>query len=128
MGQVVLGINAYHADSSACILVDGELVAAAEEERFRRLQHWAGVPTEAIRFCLGEGGVGLGEVDHVAINRDPRSSFRKKAAFTIANRPSPRLVFERLRNARAWLDVEDMMRQVAELDGADGSAFRGEIH
>jgi carbamoyltransferase len=129
MGQVVLGINAYHADSSACILVDGELVAAAEEERFRRLKHWAGVPTEAIRFCLGEGGVGLGDVDHVAINRDPRSSFRKKVAFTIGNRPSPRLVVERLRNARAWLDVEDMMRQVAEHDGADGGrAFRGEIH
>jgi carbamoyltransferase len=128
MAQVVLGINAYHADPSACILVDGELVAAAEEERFRRLKHWAGVPTEAIRFCLREGGVGLGDVDQVAINRDPRSSFRKKVAFTLANRPSPRLVVERLRNARAWLDVDDMMRQVAELDGAHGQAFRGEIH
>ena len=129
MAQVVLGINAYHADSSAAVVVDGDLVAAAEEERFRRLKHWAGVPTEAIRFCLEEAGVGLGGVDHVAINRDPRSSFRKKLAFTIARRPSPRLVLERLRNARAWLDVKDMMRQVAELDGGRGSApFRGEIH
>ncbi|MFF8842374.1 carbamoyltransferase [Streptomyces sp. NPDC015127] len=128
MAEIVLGINAYHADSSACILVDGELVAAAEEERFRRQKHWAGVPTEAIRYCLREGGVGLGDVDHVAINRDPRSSFRKKVAYTLANRPSPRLVVERLRNARAWLDVEGMMRQAAELDGGHGGAFRGRIH
>ena len=128
MAQVVLGINAYHADSSACVLVDGELVAAAEEERFRRLKHWAGVPTHAISFCLGEAGVGLSEVDHVAINRDPKSSLRKKIAFTLAKRPSPRLVLERLSNARAWLDVEDMMKQVAEMPGHGGEVFGGTVH
>ena len=128
MAQVVLGVNAYHADSSACVLVDGELVAAAEEERFRRLKHWAGVPTHAIAFCLHEAGVGLDEVGHVAINRDPKSSLRKKVAFTLARRPSPRLVLERLSNARAWLDVEDMLRQVTELPEQAGGAFGGTVH
>src|SRR5579883_2982124 len=61
-GVYILGINAYHADSSACILRDGVLVAAAEEERFRRIKHWAGFPELAIRYCLAEAGVGLGDV------------------------------------------------------------------
>jgi len=41
----ILGINAYHGDASACLVKDGELIAAAEEERFRRVKHWAGFPT-----------------------------------------------------------------------------------
>ncbi|MFZ1560091.1 MAG: carbamoyltransferase N-terminal domain-containing protein, partial [Saprospiraceae bacterium] len=45
----ILGLNAYHADSSAALLKDGVLIAAIEEERFRRVKHWAGFPTEAIR-------------------------------------------------------------------------------
>ena len=58
----ILGINAYHGDSAACLLMDGELVAAAEEERFRRIKHWAGFPTEAIRYCLSEVGIGIDQV------------------------------------------------------------------
>jgi carbamoyltransferase len=108
---VVLGVNAYHADSSACILVDGELAAAAEEERFRRLKHWAGVPTEAIRFCLDAAGFGLGDVDHLALNRDPKANLGRKIAYTLARRPSPRLVLERLANAKAWLGVDDAIRR-----------------
>jgi len=47
---IILGLNAYHGDSSACIVVDGRLIAAAEEERFRRVKHWAGLPSEAINW------------------------------------------------------------------------------
>ena len=64
----ILGLNAYHADSSACVVVDGRLVAAAEEERFRRIKHWAGFPAEAIRYCLHEAGMRLGDVGIVAYN------------------------------------------------------------
>lgn len=55
----VLGLNARHADSSACLVRDGVLVAAAEEERFRRIKHWAGFPSESIRYCVAEAGIGL---------------------------------------------------------------------
>jgi predicted NodU family carbamoyl transferase len=47
--MIILGINAYHGDSAACIVIDGKLVAAIEEERIRRIKHWAGFPSEAIR-------------------------------------------------------------------------------
>ena len=63
--MIILGLNAYHGDASACVLRGGVLVAAAEEERFRRLKHWAGFPAEAIRYCLRQGGVGLGDVARV---------------------------------------------------------------
>ena len=59
----ILGLNAYHGDSAACLFVDGKLVAAAEEERFRRIKHWAGLPTSAINYVLEEGKLSLGDVD-----------------------------------------------------------------
>lgn len=52
----ILGLNAYHGDASACLVADGRIIAAAEEERFRRVKHWAGFPSEAIRSCLAEAG------------------------------------------------------------------------
>ena len=53
----ILGINAYHGDVSAVLVRDGQLVAAVEEERFRRIKHVAGFPTQAIRSCLDMAGV-----------------------------------------------------------------------
>ena len=61
----ILGINAYHGDSSACIMHNDEIIAASEEERFRRIKHWAGFPTEAIKFCLGEAGIDITQVDYL---------------------------------------------------------------
>ena len=67
--MIILGINAYHGDVSAALLRDGELVAAVEEERFRRVKHWAGFPQEAIRACLQMAGIGAGG-DHFAVSAE----------------------------------------------------------
>lgn len=123
MATLILGINPYHGDSSACILVDGRLAAAAEEERFRRLKHWAGFPNQAIHYCLEEANVSLADVDHVAVNRDPKANVLRKVAFMVEQRPSPRLIRERLSNARAWLSIdEELERAFPEGD------FNGQIH
>jgi carbamoyltransferase len=103
----ILGLNAYHADSSACIVRDGVLVAAAEEERFRRIKHWAGFPELAVRYCLAEAGIDLTAVDRVAINRDPRSNLWRKALFTLRQRPDPRYVLDRLRHAQRWASIDE---------------------
>jgi predicted NodU family carbamoyl transferase len=58
------------------------LIAAAEEERFRRIKHWAGFPSEAIRYCLAEAGIRLGNMDVVAINQDAGANLWKKVAYT----------------------------------------------
>ena len=57
--MIILGLNAFHADSSAALVRDGNSIAAAEEERFRRIKHWAGFPSQAIAYCLREAGVQL---------------------------------------------------------------------
>ena len=80
---VILGLNAYHGDSSAALVVDGKLVAAVEEERFRRIKHWAGFPSMSIEYCLAEAGVALGDVTHVAINSDPSAHMGQKIAFAL---------------------------------------------
>src|ERR1051326_8040322 len=96
--MIILGINAHHADASAAIVVDGNLVAAVEEERFRRIKHWAGFPSASIRYCLAEAGVRLDHVDHIAVNRDPNARLWKRAKFVLAKRPSIKAIKRRLRN------------------------------
>ena len=84
--MIILGLNAYHGDSSACLLVDGQLVAAAEEERFRRVKHWAGLPTKAVEYVLGAAGARFQDVDLIASNRDPRANLLRKALFALSQR------------------------------------------
>jgi len=102
----ILGINAYHADSSACILRDGVLLAAAEEERFRRVKHWAGFPERAIRYCLAEAGCGLGDVAHIGINRDPKANLSRKILYSVSQRPDLGFILDRLRHAGRWASVD----------------------
>src|SRR2546426_1507309 len=80
---------------------DGVLVAAAEEERFRRIKHWAGFPSEAISYCLREAGLQLSDVDHVAINQSARANLARKIAYLVTKRPNLRVVLRRLKNRRA---------------------------
>ena len=77
----ILGINAYHGDASAAIIKDGRLIAAVEEERFNRLKHCAGFPSQSIRYCLKTAGVGIEEVEHIGISRDPSAHLHKKILF-----------------------------------------------
>jgi carbamoyltransferase len=121
--SIVLGINAYHGDSAACIVVDGRLVAAAEEERFRRIKHWAGLPTEAIRYCLSEAGATLGSVAHIAVNSDPRANLARKVAFALSQRPDRKLIGERLRNAAKRVSLTDELERDLK-----GGPFRGKVH
>ncbi len=97
----ILGINAYHGDSSACLVKDGVLIAAAEEERFRRIKHWAGFPSESIRYCLDEAGISLSDVANVAINQDARAPLGRKIVYALTQSLNPRWVLDRLRNKRA---------------------------
>jgi len=79
----ILGINAYHGNASAALVCDGKLVAAVEEERFNRVKYAAGFPAAAIRYCLKEGGITLGEIDHVAVPRNPYARLPTKLFYAI---------------------------------------------
>jgi carbamoyltransferase len=121
--SIIFGVNAYHGDSSACLVRDGVLVAAAEEERFRRIKHWAGFPSEAIRYCLAEAGVGLGEVDHIAINQDSGANLWRKLAYMVLRRPDLSLVLDRIRNKRERAGVDEELTHAFP-----GSELHAKVH
>ena len=83
--SVILGLNCYHADSSACIIKDGKLVAAIEEERINRIKHWAGFPIDSIYECIKIAKVSSVDITDVAINTNPKSNFFPKISFFLKN-------------------------------------------
>ena len=109
--MIILGINAYHADSSACILRNGELFAAVEEERFKRIKHWAGFPTQSIKYCLREAGVGIEEIDHVALNRNTRANLLRKIWFILRRRPTLAMIKDRAKSASTMMDIKKTLAQ-----------------
>ncbi len=82
---IVLGLNCNHADSSACIVKNGKLVTAIEEERINRIKHWAGIPHEAISLCLKESNTKLSEITDIAINTNPFSNLFYKTSYFVKN-------------------------------------------
>jgi carbamoyltransferase len=103
----VLGLSAYHADASAAAVADGRFVAGVEEERFRRIKHWAGFPERALRFCLDELGGDLGAIAALAVARQPRAYFLRKAALALAHPRSLGRALGRVRNLRQVASVEE---------------------
>ncbi len=119
---LILGLNAYHADSAACVVREGVLIAAAEEERFRRVKHWAGFPAEAIRWCLKEAGAELSDLDVVAINQDSRANRWQRFRHLLLSRPDPGLVISRLKNRKQRAGVDSLLS-----DMFPGSTLRAPI-
>ncbi|MFO1486260.1 MAG: carbamoyltransferase C-terminal domain-containing protein [Verrucomicrobiaceae bacterium] len=121
--MIVLGLNAFHGDSAAALVIDGKLVCAAEEERFRRIKHWSGLPTEAMKWCLADAGIQLGDVDHIAINRNPKVNNLRRALYVLQKRPSPGLIFKRIANIRRAASFEDNVRSAFS-----GESLRAQVH
>ena len=126
--SLILGINAHHADASAAILADGKLVAAAEEERFRRVKHWAGFPSAAIRYCLDEVGVTLNDVDHIAVNRDPKARLLQRIKFIVTQHPSLSAIKRRLENRSKIGDLRSEIAREFKLDALNAKLHNVEHH
>ncbi|GAA4753526.1 carbamoyltransferase family protein [Flavisolibacter ginsenosidimutans] len=123
--MIILGINAYHADSSAAIFVNGKMIAAIEEERFRRVKHWAGFPKLAIEFCLKEAGVTYEQVNFFAIGRDPKAKFLKKILFVASNPAgSMKVIKDRVSNSKKMASVDE---ELASISGLPVKAFAGKV-
>ena len=75
--KAILGISAYYHDSAAALVVDGRIVAAAQEERFTRVKHDSGFPKHAVDYCLREGDLGPGDIDHVVFYEKPFLKFER---------------------------------------------------
>lgn len=121
--MIVLGLNAFHGDSSAALVKDGKLVVAAEEERFRRIKHWSGLPTEAMKWCLADAGLKLSDVDHIAINRNPKVNHLRRALYVLRRRPSLSLIFKRFANIRRVASFEENVQAAFT-----GETLRAQVH
>lgn len=121
----ILGINAFHGDSSAAVVCDGQLIAAVEEERFNRIKHWAGFPVESIRYVLQEANVPIGGIDHVALSFDPKANLGRKALFTLVNRPSLRSILDRLQRQGKTLSLRQLLADAFQTPITE---VRAEIH
>jgi carbamoyltransferase len=126
--MIILGLNAFHADSSAALVRDGELIAAAEEERFRRIKHWAGFPSQAVAYCLSEAGIRLSDVDHIAFNQDSHANFARKLSFFLTNRPNINLVLRRMRNRRSRAGIPVLLEQAFPKQPLRAKLHRVEHH
>ena len=123
--MIIVGINAYHADSSAAIFVDGRLIAAIEEERFKRVKHWAGFPSQAMLFCIKEAGIRFEDVNYFAIGRDPKAKFLKKLLYLSKNPAgSISAVKNRLENSKK---VSSLEHELAQISGMPVEKFKNKI-
>ena len=124
----ILGISAYYHDSAACLLQDGEIIAAAQEERFTRKKHDSSFPKQAIAYCLKEGKISEKELDHVAFYDKPFTKFERIVETYLAY--APRGLKSFLLALPLWLKekllMTDMIRN--ELEGYKGEIIFPEHH
>lgn len=96
MNKFILGLNCFHADSSACIISGKKLIAAVEEERFKRIKHFAGFPDESIKFCLEAAKIQIKDVNAICVNTDPFANILAKSKF-IVKKKGLKTIFEKAR-------------------------------
>lgn len=109
--MIILGINAYHADSSASLLINGKIICATEEERFTRIKHWAGLPLQSIEFCLEYAKISIDQVDSICIGRDPKSKILNKILYSIKNFTSAKeMLIQRLSNRTDLNDFNQIIK------------------
>lgn len=115
----ILGINAYHGNASAAIVSEGRLVAAVEEERFNRVKYAAGFPAQAIRYCLGEAGLELKDIDHVAVPRKPYARLGTKLFYALR---MPSFARERIKVMAKFTGIREALAQAFDKDPAKMAA------
>ena len=114
--MLILGLNMFHADASAAIVKDGEILFAIAEERLNRSKHFGGFPSLAIKACLDAAGAKISDVDHVAVGQDSDANLAKKVQYALSN-PAKILNFIHLRQRKeAMRDVRALLVKALECD------------
>jgi carbamoyltransferase len=124
MATYILGISAFYHDSAAALLCDGEIVAAAQEERFTRRKHDPSFPKEAIAYCLEEAGIGMAEVQHAVFYEKPYPKFERLLETYLAFAPEGFASFRQ--SISIW--ARHKLRTKQELLDGLGSAFQGRLY
>ncbi len=120
--MIVLGLNAYHGDASACLIKDNRIISAAEEERFTRIKHAAGLPINAINFCLKSNNITIDEIDHITINRNPKQKIFKKLLYASSKLFNLKFISQRFKNLNKINSVK------IELEKSFNKHIKAELH
>src|SRR3979411_1060334 len=123
--MLILGLNMFHADASAAIVHDGEVVFAIAEERLNRRKHFGGFPALAVKACLDAVGAKISDVQHVAVGQDSDANLAKKVQYALAN-PTKILNFIRLRQRKE--SMRDVRSLLANAFGVDTAQLRFQEH
>src|SRR5262249_19041403 len=123
--MLVLGLNLFHADSSAALIKDGEVVFAVAEERLNRIKHYAGIPKLAIKACLDSVGANIADVDHIAVGRDKDANLTRKVQYALAN-PGKLINFINIRKRRE--SMNDLKTLLAGALQEKRESMRFEVH
>ena len=116
--MVILGFNSFHADSAACLLVDGKLIAAVAEERLgQRVKHDSSFPAHAIRRVLSDSNLTLGDVSYVAIARDSSANLSAKVKYVSKNPiKSAGAVVEHFKRGKKVKSISDQLAESCDED------------
>ena len=116
--MLILGLNMFHADASAAIVLDGEVKFAVAEERLNRRKHFGGFPALAIKACLDAVGADISEIEHVAVGQDSDANLAKKVQYALAN-PTKILNFIRLRQRKEVMrDLRSLIAKALDVNPA----------
>ena len=116
--MLILGLNMFHADSSAALIDDGKILFAIAEERLNRQKHYGGFPALAVKACLDAAGARLTDIQHVAVGQDSDAHLAKKVQYALAN-PAKILNFIKMRQRKESMrDVCTLLAQALDLDPA----------
>jgi len=116
--MLILGLNMFHADASAAVVLDGEVKFAIAEERLNRHKHFGGFPALAIKACLDAVGASIFDVEHVAVGQDSDANLAKKVQYALSN-PAKILNFIRLRQRKELMrDVRSLIAKALDVDPA----------
>src|SRR5258708_5897943 len=114
--MLIMGLNMFHADASAAIIQDGEVLFAIAEERLNRIKHYAGFPALAIQACLDAAGAKISDIEHIALGQDTDANLSEKVRYAIAN-PAKLLNLIRLRRRKQEMrDVRSLIAKSLDCD------------
>lgn len=108
--MIILGINAYHPNSSACLLINGEIKIALEEERINRIKYWSGLPINAIKCCLKNLNIEFSDIDYVAINQNFFANIFSKIKYTLYKRPDIFLLVNSFKNKLKKKNILNLLK------------------
>jgi carbamoyltransferase len=123
--MLILGLNMFHADASAAIVLDGEVKFAIAEERLNRRKHFGGFPALAVKACLDAVGAKISDVEHVAVGQDSDANLSRKVRYALAN-PAKILNFVRLRQRKE--SMRDVGSLLAKALGVEPVQLRFQEH